>query len=73
MHEKLRQDGTDLTAWSTRECIFEMTDDRNRDFQNCQEVAKERRMLGSENHVVLMCLQGKLGVVDPGIEMPERI
>ena len=27
MHEKLRQHGTDLTAWSTRECIFEMTDD----------------------------------------------
>ena len=27
MHGKLRQDGTDLTAWPTRECIFEMTDD----------------------------------------------
>ena len=27
MHEKLRQDGGDLTAWSTREYIFEMTDD----------------------------------------------
>ena len=45
----------------------------NQDFQNCQEVAKERRMLGSDNRVVLTCLQGKLGVVDPEIELPERI
>ena len=68
------------TGWDRLNCVVHqgvyLWNDwwhRNRDFQNCQEVAKERRMLGSENRVVLMCLQGKLGVVDPGIEMPERI
>ena len=45
----------------------------NQGFKNCQEVAKEGRMLGSGKRAVLTCLPGKLGVVGPGTELRERI